>query len=273
MLTADSINLIGFLFLLIITWLRPLPQRRRIQASAIGIAGGALIISLRWAAAYFPTFLPSVAADWLPALLMILVYWQAGLLFRKPNEKFQTYLNKLDCAIFGMASCCGLGARLPERLSACLELAYLLCYPLVPLGVGVLYMTNARHCIAAYWAAVLPSAYFCYITTIFFETLPPRALSSEPAIYTSSGRIRAMNLWIVRRASIQVNTFPSAHVAAAMAAALALIRFVPVAGFCFLILSIGIAAGAVMGRYHYILDVVLGTMIAFIVTLLNAFPG
>ncbi len=50
---------------------------------------------------------------------------------------------------------------------------------------------------------------------------------------------------------LYLNTFPSAHVTATLGASLVLLRFVPTVGLAFLLVSIGIALGAVLGRYHY----------------------
>ena len=61
-----------------------------------------------------------------------------------------------------------------------------------------------------------------------------------------------------------MNTFPSAHVTATLGSSLVLLHFVPGAGLVFVLVSIGIALGAVLGRYHYAADVVLAA--AFTVT-------
>ena len=79
---------------------------------------------------------------------------------------------------------------------------------------------------------------------------------------SSAGALRLLNLWILRYASIQANTFPSAHVAASLAVSLALIRLLPVVGLAFLWLSVSIAAGTVVGRYHYAADALLGAVLA-----------
>jgi membrane-associated phospholipid phosphatase len=78
-----------------------------------------------------------------------------------------------------------------------------------------------------------------------------------------SGRVRAFNLWILQRGSIQANTLPSAHVAITGACALSLLRLGPQpAGLIFLWIAVSIALGAVSGRYHYALDAILGFLVA-----------
>lgn len=67
-----------------------------------------------------------------------------------------------------------------------------------------------------------------------------------------------MNLWIVRRASIRVNSFPSAHVAATTAASLALLHASPVAAGVFLWISLSIAVATAVCRYHFAADALAG---------------
>ena len=80
-------------------------------------------------------------------------------------------------------------------------------------------------------------------------------------------KIRALNQWILRRSSIQAITFPSAHVAASMAASLVLLAFVPWVGLVFTWLALSIAVAAVVGGYHYAADVLFALLIVVLVFL------
>jgi membrane-associated phospholipid phosphatase len=66
----------------------------------------------------------------------------------------------------------------------------------------------------------------------------------------------------VNRASIQVNTLPSGHAAGALATALAVGTIMPFAGIVFLLAALLISIATVMGRYHYVVDTVLGVLVA-----------
>jgi membrane-associated phospholipid phosphatase len=81
-----------------------------------------------------------------------------------------------------------------------------------------------------------------------------------------------LNQWLHRHGSIHAISFPSAHVASALAVSLVLLRFVPFAGLLFLIVSVWIAVAAVVGRYHYALDVLLGAVVA-LGTFLASYPS
>ena len=146
-----------------------------------------------------------------------------------------------------------------------LELTYLLCYPLVPLAFGVLYFgapnpANLEPSADSYWTAVLLAVFSCYGLLPWLPTRPPRALAPDNSRSRSS--IRWLNHVILHRASIQANTFPSGHVAAALASALAVGALFPAAGLIIGVLALSIAVAAVVGRYHYAADVVLGALVA-----------
>jgi membrane-associated phospholipid phosphatase len=65
--------------------------------------------------------------------------------------------------------------------------------------------------------------------------------------------------------SIQVNTFPSGHVAEALAAALLVWGAPAPIVVTMSIAALAIAAGAVLGRYHYAVDAFAGWIVALVV--------
>ena len=75
---------------------------------------------------------------------------------------------------------------------------------------------------------------------------------------------------LLRRVSHELNTFPSGHVAVATAVALTVFPVSRAAGGVFLILAIGIAAGAAVGRYHYRVDVIAGALVGIAAALISA---
>lgn len=264
MRTAEWINLVFFSFFVIVSWLRPVTRRARIAIAAIGATGIGLIVAAQLADWLLPFFTVSVARDWLPAALMPMVYWQAGRFSSTVNESFQTRLKRLDDKL--LRRCLpNFGAKASYGwVATSLELAYLSCYALVPLGLGVLYLAHMRQHTLEYWSVVLPATYPCYAFTAFVPTLSPRVFETG-SMRRSAGKIRRLNLWIVRWLSIKLNTFPSAHVTATLGASLVLLRVVPTVGLAFLLVSIGIALGAVLGRYHYVADVLSGAALAVVV--------
>ncbi|HKX28030.1 MAG TPA: phosphatase PAP2 family protein [Blastocatellia bacterium] len=239
--------------------------KRRLEVAGFGAIGIGLTLAMAFYSNGAPFFPATVMRDLLPAPLMLLVYWQAGRFSVTPNEWAQKRLLKLDQISIGQILRSTTRPGIRAWLARYLELSYLLCYPLVPFGIGVLYLAGEPDHVDGYWTVVQASTYLCYLPLPFIQMLPPRLLLSDTEHLGPRYRLRLLNLKILKHASIQVNTFPSAHVASTSAAALALLWWVPAAGAAFALLALSIAGGAVLGRYHYLADVVLGILLALAV--------
>jgi hypothetical protein len=283
----------GFAVLLAVAaWLpglRSLPPRRRRRITGLStlvLAADAIAcVTPRWMSANASAIL----RDWLPVALMLVPYWQTGQFFRAPDAKIQRWLLRLDLRWLGRIAARSGTAR--TRIGLALEIAYVFCYPFVPLGLAALYLAGRRAHADFFWLVVLTASYLCYAITPFFPAMPPRdairfAPASHPIPAASVApadpgagplnRGRRFNRWLQGWGSIHAISFPSAHVASALAVSLVLLRWMPVTGACFLAIAGCIAVAAVAGRYHYLLDVLLGAAVALSVftacCLAPAFP-
>jgi hypothetical protein len=253
MLTVERFNSLFLLFFAGLAWVRPLPLNRRIRIGAIGLCGVSLIAGA--------ARIGGPLRDWLPSLILLMVYWQAGGFFSGPDDRLQSRLLALDHKAL-RSTFLRTAWPVGRNVGIYLEVCYLFCYPLVPLGIGLLYLSGRREYVSYYWMVVLPSAYLCYAMLPFFQTLPPRLLPEDSKFPATSNPVRRLNLWLLRYASVHANSFPSAHVATTMAASLALAHILPLAGFIFFWTSFSIAVAVVLGRYHYLGDSILGCAIA-----------
>ncbi len=267
MRVAESIQILFSLYFVFLGWLCPLGLRRRIKVTLLGALVVGSILSIQFASPFLRPLPQSVIRDWLPAALLLMAYWQAGQFLTSPNQNLQQRLARFDRRLLGTLFERRASGKTQAFFFSYLELAYLMCYPVVPLGLAALYMAHPPPLADEYWRVVLPSAYLCYAITPFVQTLPPWILAADGDLGIQPTRIRALNLWILRHASIRAITFPSAHVAASTAASLVLLRHVPLAGVLFLWVSMSIAVGAVAGRYHYAVDILLGAAVAVLVFL------
>lgn len=250
----------------VLAWLPFVKCKHRFQATGIGTCGIALILLIQATHGNF-AHVTDRLNDWAPGLWILLVYWQSGRFYTRSNRRLQEMLQACDGNINAFLK--AWAHRWTQTwLGSFLELAYLLCYPLLPMGVAVLYAAHAGAKVDQYWMLILVSTYVCYLVLPFAQTLPPRKRDPELIPDANVSRVRRMNLWVLRHASIQVNTFPSAHVASAVAASLALARMVPPVGAVFLFVSGCIAFAAVVGRYHYLLDVLAGAAIPLLLFVL-----
>jgi membrane-associated phospholipid phosphatase len=264
MRTAEWINLAVFSFLTGLGWYRRLPGPRRMNVTVIGMAALAATFAGARAGEVLPPLAASVVRDWLPAPLLLMVYWQAGQFFLRIDESVQSRFARLDARLVTPVLDWCVARPVGRVLLTWLELAYLFCYPMVPFALAAVYLLRRGQEADHFWSVVLPATYFCYVMVPFVQTLPPRMLGEHARAAPPPTEVRKFNLWILLHASIHANTFPSAHVAASMACALVLLRLDLGVGLGFLVVAISIALGAVAGRYHYAIDAIAGTVVAVI---------
>jgi len=200
-----------------------------------------------------------ILQDWLlPPLVLLIAYWTSGLLFVAPIPCQERALMWLDDRL----AVRGLARRMPRWMAEFLESAYAAVYPLIPFAL-VLHLTFSPHPDPSrFWSVILITDYLCFGALPWVQTRPPRALEqAEP--WASS--VRRFNLRLLGATSIQVNTFPSGHAAEALAAALLILDApAPIVGLMF-IAAFTVAAGAVLGRYHYTADALTGWAVAIVV--------
>jgi membrane-associated phospholipid phosphatase len=89
---------------------------------------------------------------------------------------------------------------------------------------------------------------------------------ADPAVHRTAARM-------VQYLTIRANTFPSGHVAGSLAVALAVAAVMPLAGLLFLLLALSIGLACIVGRYHYVVDVVVGALLAFAIWIAVALSG
>jgi hypothetical protein len=234
--------------------------------------------ALRWAA--FATLLstsvlfllPSPAGtrqaivrNCVPLLALLAGYRLSGLFFVAPMASAERTLLAIDRRVFATVRW---QAR-PSVFLGALELAYLLVYAMLPLGALALVRSGAAEDLPTYWAVVLGACYASYAMLPWIQTRPPRAIEVPvPAEGRPVGEqtlgLRRLNLAILRSTSNQVNTVPSGHVAAAVAAALMVLSCAPRFGPAFVTLACAITLAAVAGRYHYTVDALAGAAVALV---------
>ncbi len=260
---AEIFNITYFIVISALAVFISLPVNRRLSAWAIGTFGIAVCLAMSRSAVFLPKQTSLILRDWLPVMLVLVAYHQSGRLFVKPWSRFQDFLLALDPRFLGRFYRDSGEIKLNALLSGYFEISYLACYPLIPAALGIFIFLNPQGETEEFWKVVLPSAYLCYALVPLLPAYPPRLLNADRIPRNQPGKAQAFNLWILRYASIQANTFPSAHVAACTAASLVLLRYDTFIGVVFLWISLSIAAAAVIRRYHYLADVVLGMLFPF----------
>lgn len=236
-----------------------LPRRR--QPEYRGRIFGGTVLALFLTAVIAGLDYRPVLHDWVaPPVLLLLAYWTTGLLFVTACPRQERILFGLDrrLAILERAR------RTPRWLAELLELAYSSVYLLIPAALVLHLLFSPAPEPARFWSVILIADYICFAVLPWVQTRPPRALEQDEPWRSA---VRALNLRLLGAASIRVNTFPSGHAAEGLAAALLAIDApLPVAAGM-LGLGLAVAAGAVLGRYHYAADALAGWVVALAVWL------
>jgi membrane-associated phospholipid phosphatase len=252
--TSEWITITYFAYLLCAAAMVHSNGRRRVMGAAVAVLVAVLTI---------PRFGTAVwLRDWIPLAWVLVGYRLPALLVTTTNQRFERTLLRWDHRWFGIRDAPATNGRGPRAMNELLELAYLFCYPMVPAGFACLYAVGLRNETDRFWTAVLLAVFACYGVLPWLSTRPPRAIAGEPM--KSSGPVRCLNLRVLGLASIQLNTFPSGHAAAAVATALAVGVRLPFAGLALGILALGIAIGSVAERYHYAADALAGAAVGII---------
>jgi membrane-associated phospholipid phosphatase len=262
---AEWLQIVFVCLFALAAWICPLALRRRVKITAPAAVVVTTIMAARFAGRLLPPSYLSVIRDWLPVAFFQIPFWQSGQFYVTPNKMLQERLTRFDRNFFEMALRSRAGRPWGIGFSLYTEFAYLMCYPIVPLGVAVLYAAGMRYCVDHYWTIVLLAAYICYAVSPFVQALPPRTLVDDKTLGIPPSKVRELNRWILRHAGIQVITFPSAHVAASVAASLVLFELVPWMGLVFALVAVSIAVATVVGGYHYVADVLSGILVAFLI--------
>ena len=224
------------------------PMRRQLIVAALAL-GSALAVAI-----VARQDDPGVRA-WAPHGYLAAGYWLPALLVVPPVRptRFERWLAASDVGLRKSMP------RVPSAFVHVAELAYLLCYPLIPVSFTIVFIFGTPAAIDRFWVTVLIAGYACYVSLPWLVSRPPRLCDGVDA---ASTRVSALNAAVLRRVSHQLNTFPSGHVAVAMAAAAVVLSVSPAPGIVIVAVAIAIAIGAVIGRYHYVADVLWGVVVA-----------
>jgi membrane-associated phospholipid phosphatase len=195
-----------------------------------------------------------------PPSLLLVAYWTSGLLYREPMPRAERTL----CAIDRLLRIRSVAGKVPRVAAELFELAYIAVYPTIPLALIIHLATSDAPDPHRFWTVILLTDYICFGLLPWVQTRPPRVLEPAPPW---RARFRALNLRLLGKTSIQVNTFPSGHAAEALAAFLLVLDAPPPLAGGMLLNAMAISAAAAFGRYHYAADIIAGWVVAVVVWL------
>ena len=248
---SESLALAYFVYLAAIGWLREVPLNRRLEVTAGGLTMSAAIVVIGRVGGL-------IVRQWAPNGYVLAGYYLCGRLFVQPSTRVESWLLQWDRRLLGDPAT--RFSRWPSFLLAYLEVVYMGCFLLVPAGFAALAWTGHQADADRYWTMVLAAEFGAFAPLPIVQTRPPWAL--EPRAVLNDRAVHRFASLFVRRATIGANTFPSGHTAGSLAIAFAVIVTLPRTGTVLLALALSIALACIVGRYHYIIDVMAGAALA-----------
>jgi membrane-associated phospholipid phosphatase len=252
--SSEWVSFVYFAALTAIAWLRPLPSARRVQITAIGLLSSVTVVAGARLA-------PPAVRDWMPPLVILAGYFLSGRFFVNPSPSFEAWLIAWDRRLLGDPAT--RFAHWPRALLAYLEIVYMGCVVLVPAGFAALAWTGRSALADSYWTLVTAAELGSFASLGVVQARPPWMVERK-AVLSDRSVHRAASM-MVEHLTIRANTFPSGHVAGSLAAALAVMRAMPGFGLVLLFFAGSIAAACIVGRYHYIVDVVTGVLLTVLI--------
>ena len=199
-----------------------------------------------------------VLRDWTPLALGPFLYIELRWIIEGAAQRHADLrVASWEAALFPSDPSASLAVRWPWlALSEFLHFCYLSYYAIVYVPPALLWLRGRRREFAETVLALVVVYAVCFTTYTLFPVDGPRFMhgpSSAPV-----GFIRSMVVQLLESGSSRGTAFPSSHVAASLVAAACALRFQRAVGVVVVILTAGLAVGAVYGGYHYAVDVLAG---------------
>jgi membrane-associated phospholipid phosphatase len=204
----------------------------------------------------------STVRDWLPILFTLLAFREMELFLPLSfNGRLESEWIGLDRALLDRYHLRAAVESLGPVIPLYLEMCYLLVYGVGAICVGILYASGKRASVDRFWVLYLTGTLLAYALFPYFPSQPPRIVFpglDNPHVVTWA---RQLNLFILKKATIHVGVFPSAHVSSAFACAWAMFLLLPQrkrVGWVLVLYAASVGLATVYGRYHYMADVIAG---------------
>lgn len=205
----------------------------------------------------------STLADWLPLLLILFYYQNAGLLSRTFfQEPFDHHIIAFENKIFrSNHPCMWLSETanvywVSEFLHFCYIGYYFLLY-----GVPFyFYVFHGKAIFYQFEYAEVVTLLACFLTHAFIPVLSPRTIFEKIKSPLNQGRVFRVTHYILEKGSASGTAFPSSHVAIGTLVLLVAFHLQLPFLFCVAPFALGLIISTVYGRFHYVIDFVFGAL-------------
>jgi membrane-associated phospholipid phosphatase len=211
-----------------------------------------------------------IIADWYPLILIPALYTELAVLNTAVwnGHYFDTIIQYWEGMIFGGQPSRELAALHPSLwLSELLHASYISYYFIIYGPPIILYLLGRRSEQRRAVFAVMLAFFTHYLFFIFFPVQGPRYLFAAPSGPIAQGTIYQLTHRVLEAGSSRGAAFPSSHVGVAVAQTVMTIKYLPRLAPVSVLLTIGLAIGAVYGGFHYATDVFAGLLLGLLAAL------
>ncbi len=207
-------------------------------------------------------------ADWLPLLLILFYYQNAGLLSRTfLQTTFDDKIIAFENSIFRSNHPCMWLSETANSywLSEFLHFCYISYYFLL---YGIPFYFYVTHDSAMFYQieyAEVLTLLACFLTHAFIPVLSPRTIFEKIKEPLNQGRVFRVAHFILERGSAAGTAFPSSHVAIGTLVLLVTFHLQLPFLFCAAPFALGLIISTVYGRFHYVIDFVFGALYGYAV--------
>lgn len=207
-----------------------------------------------------------VAGDLIPLFVAPILYVEIPLLITALGSTYHdTLIQGWELALFGTQPSRTLAGAIPVTwLSEVLHAGYLAYYPVIFVPSLLLWLRGEREGLGETVLAVTITYTVCFVIFAIFPVEGPRYLWSAPE-HVPSGPMRSLALKILVAGSSRGAAFPSAHMAIVVAQAVMARRWQRRARWIYATIAVLVGVGAVLGGFHYAVDVLAGSVVGFAV--------
>jgi membrane-associated phospholipid phosphatase len=206
-----------------------------------------------------------------PALLFTFLYRQTGGLMHLFHSGFLDYqLTAFEKAILGVHPTFWIEHHILNTwLTELVSFTYLAYYPMIPAFLIFLFLKGDYDNIIRGLAAICLTFFAGYLLFYLYPIEGPRYFFAGQYSHAVNGPVfRQLVEFIQKHGSVHGGCMPSTHVGVAVVMNIFCLKYYRKAGIFLLIINTGMAFGTFYGRYHYVSDVVVGTVIGLIMTCL-----
>ncbi|HKX32170.1 MAG TPA: phosphatase PAP2 family protein [Blastocatellia bacterium] len=206
----------------------------------------------------------SVLSHWYPPFIFLFFFEEIGSTVHAifPGW-FDAYLIEADRAIFGVHPTLWVEQFSSFWLNEYMQLVYT-SYFLLTIGLGAHLWFRRRHQdFAVFMASTCAAYYLSYVIFVLFPIESPHhTLNHLQQVELTGGPFTAFINLIEKHGRVHGGAFPSTHVAGAMVVLFSAFRFARRIGYWLTPLILSICVSTVYGRYHYVVDVFAGILVA-----------